>query len=358
MFIDMVDSSLFSRVMKLENYGDTLVKFHEILKLTYSKFVDSFGKASLKRWFNLNEFQARGDEGFICFTTDKPSEVSPLDIIYAIKLALHIKFDWLLANLEKDLKEHIDLAIGINQGTVLGNFNENSELTGIEGYEINFTKRVESYSRNGRYTNIFLSEKARNIIQNVNVVLEKNKNCDLKGIGERVNLYEVSDFIFYDLDYILTDVLLEPIKIIEENIIPFYEKPWLENFLISIYISEAKRTGLASKYIQKASYIIDNSNFKDNIYYRYFKAYFLDDTLPLKIKYFQEILKENPRFLPARIDLIKLYKYHSSRMRKFDAFSLEIKNYIDEILSYYKDVFDEKEVEDFRNILKKINSLK
>ena len=201
MFLDLVNSSMHSKVLGIEAYAERLREFSNTMKATYYEFLKS--EQCLKvneKAYLLKEIKPRGDEAFILFSTDTSKPDNADDILTAIGLALQMKFAWKRRLVELDesieIKQHMELAVGINQGQMAAFTSDQEEIESIEGYEINYAKRVESFSRIGKYTNIFLSEKTRNIFKSANMIFEKYEDCDLKGIDEHVNLYEVKEFLF------------------------------------------------------------------------------------------------------------------------------------------------------------------
>jgi len=366
-FIDLVDSSVHSKIKNFEEYGKLLESFHELIIAEYTDFVAC--KQSLHKlnsWFNIEGFKPRGDEAFFAFTTKKGNVTNSDDVIYAVKLILSIKFKWLLAQYKGDdicIKDLVDLAAGINQDEVLAYLHENSEIERVEGYAINYAKRVESYSRNGLYSNVFLSERSRNIVLDQHILFERHENCDLKGIGERVNLFEVSDFIFLDL-VSFTDEAFNKIDKMVLNILPFYSKPWLENYILTIYLSKIKLLNGPKDIAAKERYqaavknILVKSSFKEYLYHKFIKTLMLDDSDILKVKYLHDIVNKNTEFLPAKMLLIQLYEKHTKKMKLYSAFAYEIKNQVEELLRFHENILDSTQKSVLQDVLKKIDKLR
>jgi len=359
-FIDLVDSSIYSKILKTKNYAELLELFQETAKRVYQSFYDKYHKNDSKNWFSEpSEVRPRGDEAVIFFTTDMSLENNAYDIELAVKFALQVKFEWkkvLIESGKYETKSHVDLAVGINRGLVSGITDEDMNIIKIEGYEINYAKRVESSSRLGENTNIFLSEKARNLIKSANIVFKKYENCNLKGLEERTTLYEVDEFIFDDLPYSYDSTMKNLIEKKMSKEIAGNKKQWLEQYIISIFYSEfSKKVN-----IQYKEYILDwieKSVFIDKIFYRYLKASLLDDDkyFLLKLKYFQDIIKDEPTFIAPRLELIELYRKHESKLTALDPIKFQIKNYIDEMFNFYPDIINPEEKVTYNAILDKIN---
>lgn len=357
-FVDLIESSLFSKILSVEEYANIVELFQDIAKKIYENF-RSTNIVNSEKYYMPETISPRGDEAVIYFSTNTSTERNPHDIELAVKLALQIKFEWKKELISKgyESKRHIDLAIGINRGQVAAKMNEDMRIVKVEGYEINYAKRVESYSRIGKYTNIFLSEKSRKVLKNVNIIFEKYEDCSLKGIEEKINLYEVNEFIFDELPYVLNENLQESIEIIIKTQFPTMNKAWLEQYIISILYSELSKKYL-DYYKKKILRLINDSRYQNRILYKFLKAYFLDDTLLLlKLKYYQEIVKENSSFIAARKEIIRLYEKLSEKMIKLEPIALQVKNYIDEMYNFNKELIEPDEREMYDRILLRINTL-
>jgi hypothetical protein len=298
---------------------------------------------------------------FILFSTDTSKPDNADDVLTAIKLALQMKFAWKrrLVELEKsiEIKQHIELAVGINQGQMAAFTNDQEEIEGIEGYEINYAKRVESFSRIGKYTNIFLSEKTRNIFKSANMIFEKYEDCDLRGIDEHVNLYEVKEFLFQSMPSIYDEAMSQLFQRIRKDRLLASGKSWLEQYMINILFNTYCQKKL-DHYKEKILEFINDSYHRDLLFYRFLKAYLLEDEfLFLKLQYYQEIVKERPSYTLARKEIIRLYEHLCDKVNKIEPLALQVKNYIDELMKFHLDLIEQNEREMYGKILSRINSL-
>ena len=363
MFVDLVDSSVHAKILGIDQYTNRLMQFQKTMQETYSSFVEALSGSVIKGKECLPiKITPRGDEAVVYFTTNKSKKCNEDDVFLAIKLALQMKFAWKKALMEVgggevETKQHIELGIGINQGEVAAITTDDMEITNIEGYEINYAKRVESCSRLGKYTNVFLSEKARNVFHNANMIFEKHEDCNLSGIDENVNLYEVREFLFNYTPYHFDEQMKELFNAIKENVLPAFNKTWLEQYMINILYNEFSRTRL-EHYKDKIKEIILMSHHPDQIFYKFLKAYFLsDEMILLKLQYYQEIVKERATFILARKEIIRLYEKVYDKLTKLELLSLDVKNYIDDMKNFHSEIIEPDETETYEKILAKINSL-
>jgi class 3 adenylate cyclase len=86
----------------------------------------------------------------------------------ALKAAVHLKNSWLVdpVNLERVIqhREPYGLALGVHIGKVF--LRERSDgRRRVEGFTVNMAKRVESYSRQGKFSRIMFSQAACNLIR-------------------------------------------------------------------------------------------------------------------------------------------------------------------------------------------------
>jgi hypothetical protein len=120
------------------------------------------------------------------------------DIDTAITIALDIKRRWLLSESNKEKinsgKHTSDIAVGINFGQAWINKIGNNKYQ-PEGYAINLTKRIESHSREGAFTHIYLSEAAYEklylLTDETPYTFDLPRLIKPKGIPTGINVFEV-----------------------------------------------------------------------------------------------------------------------------------------------------------------------
>jgi len=136
---------------------------------------------------------ARGDEGLLMiFRSRMPGDLSE-EVDIAINIALEVKRRWLVSEENRDRIRSgllpIDVAVGIHTGPT------HVQDGKPEGYTINLAKRVESHSREGKFTHIFVSEAAHghlaSLAEECTYLFDESQLMTAKGISRPVRAYEV-----------------------------------------------------------------------------------------------------------------------------------------------------------------------
>jgi len=204
LFADIIGCSEVSNNNSIERYAYILNQFHECARSVYKSL-------NLHRYSEeVVEIEAKGDEVcLILHSYDKNFQEKEEDAIIkdtkdAIIFSISLKMLWRASeyNLERLENELIprDIAIGINQGTVY--YYKNQELDKLrktekasEGYPINLAKRIETASREGEKSKIFVSN---NIVYFANEGKIKVKfvpvpTKELKGITTVPGIHELTE---------------------------------------------------------------------------------------------------------------------------------------------------------------------
>lgn len=207
LFVDIIGCSEISNHLGQKAYCDLIEDFHECFK----KVCDYY-KVNVYENHEYEYFHAhtRGDEGCLKIFAAKNDKELARDVDVAISIALDLKKMWLFTeyNRERVRDEKllpVDLAIGIHLGKVWLKDDGNPE-----GYTINLAKRVESASRDGKFTHIFVSESARERLYTNND--ERAYKCTeafpipTKGISHDIKVHEIKHhFLVTDWQDIIED---------------------------------------------------------------------------------------------------------------------------------------------------------
>ncbi len=153
---------------------------------------------------------ATGDQFLLFYYPNKM--ITSEDCLKIVMLAIKLKLSWLVEkeNLER-LKNDLhpfDIGIGLHFGKVAYLKDKEKIKFKIEGYSINYAKRVESFSRYGNYSNLMVSEDFYNKIQDNYLFWEKHKPPidSMKGISGLQYLYELKDFYKDEFGETLIDI--------------------------------------------------------------------------------------------------------------------------------------------------------
>lgn len=147
-----------------------------------------------------------------------------------------------------------DVATVLRKNERVGAPSVMDDIHHIEGYAINYAKRIESATRLGKYSQVFLSKAASAYIWAHPVVLEKHKT-ELKGISKFEDAFEVRSAFFREmpLDYspevidkFVNKYIIDPVNL------DFVNEPWLKSFSVSVLdsVAESKKFGSVKKNIR------------------------------------------------------------------------------------------------------------
>ena len=199
LFADIVGCSEISNYEPLEKYNRILQQFKSLFKEITNKYKQEFYTSSSNIDF---QSQVRGNEGHLIIFRKSPEEENldlwEDDIDTAITIALDIKRRWLLSESNKEKinsgKRTSDIAVGIHFGQAWINKTGNNKYQ-PEGYAINLTKRIESHSREGAFTHIYLSEAAYDklypLTDKTPYTFDLPRLIKPKGISPGINTFEV-----------------------------------------------------------------------------------------------------------------------------------------------------------------------
>lgn len=240
LFADIMDS------MEMANYYSTT---------KYNNFLNEFQRCmqlSISLWNKrIKQIKLAGDE-LVVFYASKDVKS---DILSAIALANTIKLLWYTGgpNYErlKEGKKILDLGVGINTGyvtyeyrTIISDLKRHiRRRKTFEGFPISLAKRIESFSRNGKYSRIMLGHQT---------VTELNK-CyhtygyesmglqKFKGMSQEVPIFELKSCYSFDAEVIAERKNLDWIvKRLERIRLSDPSNIWLLMILIDIYTNKRK----------------------------------------------------------------------------------------------------------------------
>ena len=199
LFVDIMDS------LEIANYLDTR---------KYSDFLNEFQYTMLRGILlhkqKIRKAKLAGDELVVFYYSKDIAE----DIVSAIELANTLKILWYIGIINRkrirEGKKILDLGVGINTGQVINEYRPSmTELKSlfprsksIEGLPISLAKRIEGFSRQGRYSRIMIGHRT---------MAELNKtyhNYDyqpmglqkFKGIAQQIPVFELKSCYSYDAE--------------------------------------------------------------------------------------------------------------------------------------------------------------
>ena len=235
LFVDIMDSMEMANYWDTRKYGDFLNEFQRIMQ------------RGICIWeTGIRQVKLAGDELVVFYCSKDIAE----DILNAIQLANTLKILWYVSYTNrkrvKEGKKILDLGIGINTGDVT---HEHRPVVKklekllprrktFEGLPISLAKRIESFSRHGRYSRIMVGHRTKAELNK----LYHHYECEsmglqqLKGMSQEIPVFELKTCYSLegeilaelpDLGWAITQ--LERIKVFDPSNV------WLLMTLIDIY---------------------------------------------------------------------------------------------------------------------------
>ena len=189
-FADIIGSATISEYTPEEEYDIFICEFQDIALHVIKENLKKYGYDDEDKLFC--EFTVRGDETvFILYTKNRDR-----DIKTAISTAIELKRACFLSNFNRKRKgkSFYNIGIGIHLGNVILKKHPSIEGTtrkfNAEGYAINLAKRIEGYSREGKFSKIMLSKKITDIAT-LPMILSNRIDVPLVGIYGSYPIYEL-----------------------------------------------------------------------------------------------------------------------------------------------------------------------
>lgn len=195
MFADIVGCSEISNHKSLKEYSDFVKDFQNCFEKVCEHYKKEEYKEEEHPFFKA---EVRGDEGCLMIFGSRDDDSLARDIDTTINIALDLKRMWLFKNdnikrIKDDRLLPVDIGIGIHTGKVY--LNKEGNKLQPEGYAINLAKRIESASRDGKFTHILISESARGLLYSLKD--EYTYRFDMpfaiqpRGISREVKVFEI-----------------------------------------------------------------------------------------------------------------------------------------------------------------------
>ena len=371
-FTDIIDSSVYSSILGIYEYAEKVLDFQNIFeKLGREYFYDKseFDKAD-KAWCKV---EAKGDEGLV-FLVDKDQEGKDL-IPKAVRFAYELKA-WvkLLNNLENNSSpRELKIATGIHYGTVSliiepREDNEGiyrSKISEIIGYSINYAKRIESSSRMGKFSQIFLSIEASELLSGCPIVLYKHL-APLKGIGSSETVYEVQSAFLDDIPLYKKKIktynyehFIDYFDQLKEDT-EFLRESWLKGLIVSILNSRKeniKGDHQKQKYQEKISQLAWQKQNENDPILLYIRAVECENEgkFTRAITLYKKILENYPDYIFARIKLINNCHEIIKSNRMIFSEEIFVRDTAEELLEKYHQKLNGNEIDNLKNIIEFFN---
>jgi len=375
MFVDIVDSSVYSSILGIEKFAEKVLTFQELFRDLGRRYFNNrpYFDERVDSWCDVD---SRGDEGLI-FVVDPRQSGAEL-VHSAVKFALELKARLKILNLkekEKDLPpREMKIAAGIHYGEVaIITTSELKEdvyrklINRIMGYSINYAKRVESSSRIGRFSQVFLSKEAADLLSYSPVVLSKYE-ASLKGIQSNDEVYEVRSAFLDEVPLLVADGAggidnEQFLRFFTEDFIEaeFLREPWLKSFALSVLNSrkEAVRGSASEKeYFDRISKMAWRKPTEDDPIMLYWRAQECENSgkYSRAVTCLRDILKEYPYFIQARIKIIEACYRMVEAKDKIPSEMIFVRDTAEELLEKYEGILLENEKKQLKEILEGIKA--
>jgi class 3 adenylate cyclase len=196
LFVDIVDSIELANYWDVDRYNDFINEF---------QFKMLSGIALWKH--DIREIELSGDELVVFFVSKKNTT---RDVIDALDLATFLKILWYTTNTNrkriKEGKKILDLGVGISTGKVmLDNRPYKQSIKKLidkrktlEGFAISLAKRIENFSRQGKYSRIMLGHSSITELSKVHhhYEFEYHGLQKLKGLAQEIPIFELKSTYF------------------------------------------------------------------------------------------------------------------------------------------------------------------
>ena len=243
LFADLMNSTELAKNLKLMEYDDMLADFQNTMFEVVSHHLDHYGYEGAGV---DSEWSISGDELRVFLY----SENMDFDIRNSLLIATKIKLAWLASAFNQKVLDEgrmvSRIGVGINCGKVIKDVRPWRVKIGqaqpnIEGYAINFTKRIESVSREGNSYQIMVGASFYKRCQQnkrINAAFSRPRSLVFKGLGQKIPVYEVSSFVNFEIlpsmPASLQEGLLEKLEYTVRDAMP---EPWIFIVLLRSYIS-------------------------------------------------------------------------------------------------------------------------
>ena len=369
LFADIIDSSKYSAVLGIKNYAQQLLELQETFNALGAMYFPQKDPV-----FSHAYVKARGDEGII-FYVDADSEAEDLiykGVQFAFELKARIEMLSTLGNHNDPVPKRMKIGVGIHFGQValISKIGQNEQgenislISGIEGFAINYAKRIESCSRDGRYSKIFLSKEAASLLEDCPIVFEKHI-APIKGIETSKEVYEVRSAFLermpYDPEWSESEKFIETYTS-ESSEHDLLNEPWLKGLIISVLDSRLKSAHdikIKADYSKRLSEIAWQKPTEDDPILLFWRAKECgaEGKHTQRLTYLKRIAESFPYFVHARKQLVAAC-YEITKKTKERSEKIYARDVADEFLKRFPEYLTDQEKESFKGILKKITKRK
>ena len=367
-FVDLINSSSFSSFIGPTDYAKWIILFQKI-----------FEELATKYFTHKSTISTAGDEGYIFvpkWVFDSKTAVYKaicfaFELKTMVKLMAHNKY---LESHDEIIPYGLRLAVGIHHGMVTYTYKSvekegklRSEIDKYIGYNINYDKRIETCSREGRFSNIFVSKDVYEMLIAQKPIFFEPYRLSLKGIEKAIDVYEIQSVFIIDepMQYLFCEEWLKYFN--SEN------RNTLNQIIKNEYWFRSYHLSVLHQLYETASGISNKEQYKMEFskeLFRYLEIndpivefiqsieYDMHSDLTLSISKLKNVLKKYPEFIYAKIQLLDLL---SKLLKKPSNKNSDIVFLVDstkELLNYFQSHLTEIEKEKLNKIKDEAEKIK
>jgi len=359
-FADIIGSSKYSAILGYQEYAKRLIEFQELFRSLGRRYFPEPEDKTV----DYCHVDARADEGIVfvaCPQKDRQEKQARL-VMRAIEFLYHLKarLRFRSAPESGDAPRRFDVGAGVHWGPVvltISRENNRSTIAGMEGYAINYAKRVESCSRQGEHSAILLSSEASKSLEFYPIVLSSLRG-GLKGIDENVELYEVESGLFDHLELRQDDeddglLIREAERLCREPI--SIDSQWIKALTVSVLECELTGTDIPDerRRYRNLQYKMAWHSAKEHdpiLIYLRGRECRESKQWSREIRHYRDILKKHPHFVHARLLMVKAcWNLAQQPSEKQDI--LFVRDIAKEFLERYDHFLNDEERKEFKSLL-------
>ncbi len=367
-FVDIINSSSFSSFVSCSEYMKWVVLFQK----TFSKLA--------KDYFGDDAFiSTAGDEGYLFLPNFNKLIDKSVLLFKAVSFTFELKtLIKLLPFLIKDkaisgqMPYGIRLAVGIHYGSVSYTFKPvkgGIEIEKYYGYNINFAKRIETSSRDGVYSNIYVSKEVYEALKSKKPLFFQHYRTEMKGIDKSIDVYEIrSAFIGSDIPMMellqedWTDVVFKDVNEEPFNGPITRHEPWYKSYLISVIFQMSdKSKGHVNHehYMNLLNRCLFTNLEADDPMIDFVQAleYQKRGDLTLSVGRMKRVLQKYPEFVYARIEILKVMLEIVRKPNNATQEIIYIRDSTNELLNYFGNHLTSEERKSLSDIYEEIKQV-
>jgi len=360
-FADVVDSSKFSAVLEFEEYANRVLEFQQCFKAIGARY---FPRPADKTNGYVH-IDARGDEGTV-FVVD--ASVDPAELVLrAVEFLIHLKGYLKLTSSSANrvaAPSHIGVGAGVHFGRVAYAVESSSpsEIARIEGFEINYAKRIESSSRSGQCSKIMLSRKSHSLLEGAPLMFDRMV-VPLKGIEDSAEVYEVRSGLFAvqlaPNDDAREEELVAKVHELASGVRAIDER-WLKSLAISVLDGLVRKYQLPDRQAELSDLqqkLAWNSCIEDDPILLFLRAKIFGERKEYsqQLRYLREVLQKYPNFVHARKAMISACSAIAAQKAE-SAERVYARDIAKEFLEWFPDLLSDADKKEFGRVITLLQS--